>query len=303
MEMDIQIQPYHKDPKLEPEHPKPEIWIVGDLLLDAVVSLDNPSNLTCAPGHQMNTVVQLLPGGTAMHAAVGAVNAGFQPINVIAAAGQFGPYEQGATSNFRNLFEAALGDNVQLHLDVQPASIAITVLIHVGDDSRLLFSGESPYKLRLEHVLAVLNPTPTASRSFLYMSGYVLFDPRRTHVAQKVLRHSKELGITTVVDIVPHRIYTRISESKFIQMTESAQILISDVNTLARLFQLDSNGGNIVHDLPLRTDLIVYDGDRYTIRAQGLPIVNGDFPRKVGPQRGTKDQFAMSLLVTHFVGN
>lgn len=238
-----------------------------------------------------------------MHAAIGAVNAGFRPIHVIAATGQLSPYEPAANSAAQILFEAALGDKVQLHLDVQRTSTAITVLIHVGNNSRLLFSRASPYELRLEHVLAVLNPSPTASRSFLHISGYVLFDPSRTLVAQEVLRRSQELGITTVVDVVPHRIYMRLSESEFTQVTSNADILISDKHTLARLFRLDADICDVVHDLPYRADLIVFDGASYAIRMQGQPILHGDVPRKAGPQRGSQDQFAMSLLARHFEGN
>jgi len=190
-------------------------------------------------------------------------------------------------------------DGVQLHLDMQETSVAITVLVHVGTTSRLLFSRPSPYALRLDYVQDVLHATRTATPSFLYMSGYVLFDKGRTSEAIAVLQYAQELGFTTVLDVVPHHIYRRVSAMEFTELTRHVNVLISAGPTLARLFQHDIKD---LLNLPIRSDLIFFNDGRFSIRREGWAPVSGPGPTHEGPWRGVHDRFAMELLATHFGG-
>ena len=272
----------------------PALWIVADLLLDAIVRLDTDEALTHGPDHQAHALVDLVPGGGALHAAVGAVAAGFHPIHVLAGMGQFGSV--GNAGVIEKLFAT---DGVEFHLDEQQTSIAITVLVHVGTTSRLLFSRPSPYALRLEHVKEVLNATRTGLSGFLYLSGYVLFDKQRTSVAREVLRYAQDSGLTTVLDVVPHRIYSRVTASEFIQLTQHVNVLISGAPTLARIFRHDAK--DLLH-LPVESDLIFFDDGHFTVRRSGSTPVTGPGPTHEGPWRGVHDRFAMGLLATHFGG-
>ncbi len=110
------------------------------------------------------------------------------------------------------------------------------------------------------HALSVAdveeNKAALASCRVVYVSGYCISEPRmaRFDAALQAMAHARSgpRPRAVVFDVVPHRIYERLSFEKFRECTRYVDILISEVATVRRFLGLGSRAEVI--DEPMARD-------------------------------------------------
>jgi sugar/nucleoside kinase (ribokinase family) len=213
-----------------------DLVVLGDINLDYVVSQNLSlafSNLT-KNGVVCWDEINEIPGGSGLNFCVFAENFGYRSLLLA----KIGDDDAGV---FIEKWLKQKKISLPLHSRVQsPTGKAI--ILRDSSDIRLLINN----KQNANHLLALddidQNSTAIKSSSVLYISGYAISEldvPRykATLRAMECARSSHKCPVI-VFDVVPHRIYEKISFDEFRKQTQNVDILVSEVATIRRFLQL-----------------------------------------------------------------
>jgi sugar/nucleoside kinase (ribokinase family) len=120
------------------------------------------------------------------------------------------------------------------------------IIMRDDADIRLLINNKenANHSLSLEDIED--HKEDIASCQVLYVSGYCVSDPTlpRFDAALKAMKYAKqqnsEQGPSVIFDVVPHKIYEKVTFDEFLAITQNVDILISEVTTIRRFLGLGS---------------------------------------------------------------
>jgi sugar/nucleoside kinase (ribokinase family) len=98
-----------------------------------------------------------------------------------------------------------------------------------------------------------------ASCQVLYVSGYCISDVTtpRFQATLKAMEYAKQVNTpnapVTVFDVVPHRIYEKMTFDEFLSYTKNVDILISEVSTMRRFLNLGSKSETVARNMAEET--------------------------------------------------
>jgi sugar/nucleoside kinase (ribokinase family) len=98
-----------------------------------------------------------------------------------------------------------------------------------------------------------------ASCQVLYVSGYCISEVTtpRFQATLKAMEYAKQVNTpnspVTVFDVVPHRIYEKMTFDEFLSYTKNVDILISEVSTMRRFLNLGSKSETVDRNMAEET--------------------------------------------------
>lgn len=215
-----------------------DLVVLGDINMDYVVAhnLQVPLSGVKENGLICWENILELPGGTGLNFSAFAAAAGYSPLML----GKVGSDSAGEA--ITNWLSARGVGMPRWWRDDGPTGKAIIIRDSAG--VRFVVNNIA----NANHVLSVEDVTDNALAlaycRVLYVSGYCINDPqvpRYEAALHAMAQAGSGAGSATVVfDVVPHRIYERLSFEKFLDCTKHVDILISEVGTMRRFLGLGS---------------------------------------------------------------
>jgi len=219
------------------------ICVIGDVILDVVAYITDArlSLIEQHKGAMLSCKIDMLPGGTAVHAAVGAVDAGFRRVSII---GKVGCTNE---AHEPDIAAAVIDGYLQgFHIErlfsrVGLASTGIAVMSYLADNTCLVtYDRGANEMLCVDDITASMRECITSS-DVVFVSGYTFLHPTCAEAVMTLMDIANTHGKLVVVDVVPHKLYTVVDPELFRRYTYSAHVLVAELSTIQRF--LTSDGG------------------------------------------------------------
>ncbi|MEO3828137.1 PfkB family carbohydrate kinase [Actinomadura sp. B10D3] len=208
------------------------LFVVGDAGIEVRASLPDvrfadvrADRLTYAPAEAM-------VAGTAVNLARCATEY-FREVGVLAKVG-----DDGYTAVIREeLRRLGAGDHLRIERGV-PNGVSVMLRDRPRDGGagvRLLVVQDEPPGRRLTPADVRTAATGIECADVLALDGYSLLSPVSRDALLEAVRVARAAGTRVAFDLVPHDVDARLPASAVLPMLESADLVISEVHTLARL--------------------------------------------------------------------
>lgn len=220
-----------------------DVVVLGDVNMDYVVAnnLSFPLSSLVQNGLIYWEEINEVPGGSGLNFCAFAAEAGYRCLML----GKTGDDSAGAAIT-KWLEARKIGISRQWTSTV-PTGKAL--IMRDSTDIRLVINN----KHNANHTLSVDDieeyKAPLRSSRVVYVSGYCISDPHmpRFQATLEAIGYAKTEGDrpTVVFDVVPHRIYEKLTFERFRACTQHVDILISEVATMRRFLALGSKSETI----------------------------------------------------------
>jgi sugar/nucleoside kinase (ribokinase family) len=230
---------------------KYDIVVLGDVNLDYVVAKNFPFPFSSVKENGLIywEEIQEIPGGSGLNFCVYAKQAGFQSF-LLSKAGN-DPAGEVLTKWLENEMIAL----PSAWTTTYPTGKAF--VMRDSSDIRLLINNKTNANHFLDQADVEQNKEAIASCRVLYISGYNISeaDMPRYDATLKAMDCAKSLPTPPVVvfDVVPHRIYEKLTFEQFRMCTKHVDILISEVATARRFLGLGSKSEIITDEMAQTT--------------------------------------------------
>lgn len=222
---------------MSPHNITPSICIIGDLTLDTVTHLTHVDLPSLDTSIYERTSIELSFGGTAVNPAIAASHLGFSSVSLIGKIG-VDPVAKEPDLAGKSFIDYLTNHNVHLFLKEDAEfKTGQTVIMYFSGDKRILVADRAANgSFTLQDVTPdLLNVVATCD--ILFVSGYWLMNPEQAKATAALMEHAARNGALVVFDVVPHKIYQILEFSEFIKYTKDAHVLVSETNTMIRVFQ------------------------------------------------------------------
>jgi sugar/nucleoside kinase (ribokinase family) len=213
----------------------PSICIIGDLMLDVVTHLDHSDPMKFEDLKQVTNAVEMLPGGTGVMAALAATQQGFSEVSLIGRIGSSsdGKPDFAAQIILNELNQAGVQSMLSKDTTLSTGTVMIT---YFSQDRRILVGDKGANgSFTMEDITpSLLRKVATAD--ILFVSGYSLLVAEQARAIVRLTEEAKKHGRVVVLDVVPHKIYETINSLLFTAYTQHVGVLVSEINTIKRLF-------------------------------------------------------------------
>lgn len=216
----------------------PSVAVIGDLLLDVIAHVTAFSAQRAISLKSIQAPVSLRPGGTGVVFALSAKSVGFDPVWLLGTVGA----DQSNTPNradpagqiiLQGLRQSGVEPIVEFN---RKEGTGAVMILHLSDDQRILIADKGANvsfgidKLS-EKVKQVLK-----NAQLLFVSGYSLLNSEQAKAVIHMMDISRSHGHLVILDLVPHTTFANLKPEIYEQYTRSADILVSETNTLRRIF-------------------------------------------------------------------
>jgi sugar/nucleoside kinase (ribokinase family) len=213
----------------------PSICIFGDLMLDVVTHLDHLDPMKFEDLKHVPNPVEMLPGGTGVITALAATQQGFSEVSLI---GRIGGLSNGQPDIAAQIILNELNQaGVQSILSKDTNRSTGTVMItYFSQDRRILVADKGANgSFNMEDIIpSLLRKVATAD--IFFVSGYSLLVTEQARAIVRLTEEAKKHGRVVVLDVVPHKIYETVNNLLFATYTQYVGVLVSEINTVKRLF-------------------------------------------------------------------
>jgi len=213
----------------------PSICILGDVMLDVVTHLDHLDSMNFEDLEHVPNSVEMLPGGTGVIAALAATQQGFSEVALIG--------RIGSLSNRKPDIAAQIILNELNQAGVQcifgkdaHRSTGTVMITYFSQDRRILVADKGANG---SFTMEDITPAPlrkVAASDIFFVSGYSLLVAEQAQAIVRLIEEAKKHGRIVVLDVVPHKIYKTINTALLVKYTQNIGILVSEINTVKRLF-------------------------------------------------------------------
>jgi sugar/nucleoside kinase (ribokinase family) len=226
------------------------IAVFGDLMLDVVTYLPDVSltRIEDQKELQLQRPIDVLAGGTAVHAALRAIQQGFSSATVMGKVGF--DIQHNRPDNAAEIILASLREkNVRCliacdrHLPTGTAMIT-----YLANDSRLFFYDRGANNsfnvrdIRMEMLEAVRDS------DISFFSGYSLLAPEQATAVLQLMEAANDSGRFVVLDLVPHKIYKLLDRYTFQKYARLVSLLVTEVDTIKHFLPESINTGELRAD-------------------------------------------------------
>lgn len=213
----------------------PSICFLGDLTFDIVTHLSQLKMESLNFSRYERNEIEFAVGGTALNPAVSASHLGFKKVFIISKIGQNKSGEIDIPG--QNILNCLIKNDIVPVLSYSKSSgTGKTLLVYFEDDQRLLIADRGANNtFSVEDIDNEQLETIKKSDIF-FVSGYWLMNPSQAEASVELMREASYAGKTVVLDVVPHQIYKILDTSTFLKYTECVTSIISETNTVARIF-------------------------------------------------------------------
>ena len=298
---------------MSPHNNTPSICIIGDLTLDTVTHLTQVDLPSLDTSIYERTSIELSLGGTAVNPAIAASHLGFSSVSLIGKIG-VDPVAKQPDLAGKSFIEYLTQHNVRLFLKMDAEfKTGQTVIMYFSGDKRILVAdraANSAFTIQ-DVTLDLLNIIATCD--ILFVSGYWLMIPEQAKATAFLMEHAASNGALVVFDVVPHKIYQILECSEFIKYTKDAHVLVSETNTMIRIFhdasrfdpqhQVKEIAETILHKYHYDTVILMPSNDfQYVYNRTGLISIEktGYSQSESNQKRGYIDKSTIKILFNHF---
>jgi sugar/nucleoside kinase (ribokinase family) len=217
--------------------PLPSICIIGAILVDSVAYLSNAetTDVRLSLDSWFQGSVEYRVGGTAIHTAQAAKEVGCSSVRVIGIVGS------GAPRSSADIWGTMVGDllaELDVHFEFAVSNqlaTGATVTLYVKDGQRVMVADRGANALLSVSDITEAMREYVRSSNVLYVSGYMLLESCSALAVMELVGDAHSHGVLTVLDVVPHRLYTCISSEQFGEYKRYIDILVGGTRTLQRL--------------------------------------------------------------------
>jgi sugar/nucleoside kinase (ribokinase family) len=289
----------------------PSICLIGDLTLDSITHLSDTDLSSLDTSIYKRTSIELTLGGTVVHPAIAASQLDFSRVSLIGKIG-VDPIDKLPDLAGQAMIEYLEQHNIQCFLGKDTkASTGKTIIMYFADDNRILVADRAA-NASFNHkdiTPDLINVIETSD--ILFISGYWLMLSEQALTTIDLAKKAEAKGKLTVLDVVPHRIYQILNRDTFIDYTASIQVLVSEVNTVRRLFpEVEMFDVNLEVDKIAKVLLQYYkcvilrpsNDIQYVFDHQGLVTQENTGYSSANPNQlsGFLDKATIKLLLNHY---
>jgi len=204
---------------------------------DAVIDLsDNPNLLQLHQDTQISQPISWLAGGTGFNIAEAAASEGYSPVKLIAKVGKSKIFDELDTIGAL-LVESLERVGVEPILASSPqVSTGTNVIVYTQSGTRMVFSDNIAETSFVTNDVTSEMLEAVENSSMTFVSGFSLLTEAQASATCKLINAASAAGSLVVLDVVPHQIYKHVSTEAFRRYTDSVHVLISEINTIRRLF-------------------------------------------------------------------
>lgn len=283
-------------------------------MIDIVTHLENDDLNSYRDMKRVTNKIEMLPGGTGAMFATAATEEGFDEVVLIGKIGA-NPNAPDCPDLPGELINAALKS--RSICTITPLSkthnTGQTVIVYLPNDQRLLVVDKGANATFGVEDISREMVNAIESTDVLFVSGYSLLVPEQAAATATLMEIAQQANSLVVLDVVPHKLYTTFTGDYFRKFTQNADILVSEINTVKRLFftghhalpgsniSVDDVALKVLEDYPIvilrpsTNHEFIYD--RHNIIAQGptgYAYVNAD------NKRGFSERLTARAISNHF---
>lgn len=281
----------------------PSIAVVGDLLVDVVTSVPQATGSDLLNNLYARNTISLSPGGTATNVALFAKEIGFYPVTVI---GKLGT-DQLDDDLAAKYIKQCLDQHSIKHILLRDLSTATgtCVIVYLSNGARLMVTDLAANATLSKEDLSVEIVEQIGRSEILYLFGYSLLQEIQRQSTTYLLALAREMGMTIIFDLLPHEIYRYFTWNDLEQILYGVNILISELNTLRRLYAHASDEDTMARLLTIYKALIITqsNGQQQSFHdSQGYTksYNTGFDPDHPNSKRGFLDRTALKIIYENY---
>lgn len=213
------------------------ICIVGGVMLDYVTHLHDASLFDFSKDTEqwVSNEIEWHAAGTGTNMATAAITCGFEEVSLISKVGldRSGQPDMPAQSILNKLKQKGVHALLSGDSNVPTGT---DIIIYFGENERVIIAdNRSEVSFNEDDITREMLET-AGNSEILFVSGYTLLSQRPATAVARLMKEAQKQQRLVVLDVVPHKIYKRVTHAEFREYTQSVNVLISEVNTLRRLF-------------------------------------------------------------------
>ncbi len=294
---------------------KPHLLAIGSVMIDTVIDArELETRQSDAREDRFQIPVHRTVGGVALNMATYAQQAGFE-VTVIA--------RIGGMPDRNRLVPDRKGQQILRYLesnDINPI-VSLDPNLPTGEVILLYVSDTVRKSIPIEGANSHLGPNDSPKKKInrleeidvLFIDGHILIQSQGHALVRHLKQLAQSLSCLSVLDLVPHTLYKRLSFTDLAKITAGIDVLQANFQTLRR-FLSSPYTNRLTHEefdwnldqlSPLHKWLIVEDKDVIFVGGMDLPSqrlnVDRDF-KDLRAQRGFGAHVAANWLYQHFFG-
>jgi len=213
------------------------ICIIGDIMLDVVTYLNTNDLTEVRDLKRVANTINVFAGGTGAMFALSAADEGLRKIHLIAKVGADPKFRDHPDIAALLAIEQLQKSQVDVLVALDPTcQTGVAMITYLRNGERILVADKGANgSFNKADISTIMRETVT-SADVLFVSGYSLLEPEQAKATLYLMEEARHYERLVVLDVVPHSIYTIINNVAFRQLTKPVNVIISEVNTMKRLF-------------------------------------------------------------------
>src|ERR1041384_6983782 len=231
----------------------PSLCVIGGIMLDLVTYLPSCNLKELCEVKNVTAAIRSLAGGTATLFAIAAKREGFKDVSLIGKMGSDRKDKTRLDSAGQTILNELMRAGVLVNIAIDAhISTGLTMITYLSDGKRLLVSDPGANDSFSSKDITEEMELKVEQSDILFVSGYALLSATSASAVVRLIDRAKKNGRLVVVDIVPHSIFRIIDGARFQDMTEQADLVISEIGTANRLFHHPQTGLSSVSETASR---------------------------------------------------